>query len=295
MLNKGRISLLITIDFLILFLKTVEWIDTLKGIQLLLAVNLIFKSRWYWQVILPSLLIYYSTNIKAYFQRIHSETLQKSKLDLILDMNSLTQHALFLKDRIFWLYESEINFLFDLFKGNLSFKAKISLISLIIVSFGFLKLASLSLELLFMHILLKHTQFGLFYRNLFNNFKEFVDFVFFYKNIRSQTFPPPFKLQKNEFITINILENQDANGTAFFTDELGSVYYSLESLAKLKPIVKFMKEEISDWQLETTNDPSHKTIKKRLWQWTTFKEIKIDYSHEEWEYFKQIYKVLNQL
>ena len=56
-----------------------------------------------------------------------------------------------------------------------------------------------------------------------------------------------------------------------------------------------MKEEISDWQLETTNDPSHKTIKKRLWQWTTFKEIKIDYSHEEWEYFKQIYKVLNQL
>lgn len=292
MLNKGRISLLITIDFLILFLKTVEWIDTFKGIQLLLAVNLIFKSRWYWQVILPSLIIYYSTNIKAYFQRIHSETLQKSKLDLILDMNYLTQHALFLKDRIFWLYESEINFLFDLFKGNLSFKAKICLISLVIVSFGFLKLAPLSFELLFMHILLKHTQFGLFYRNLFNNFKEFVDFVFFYKNIRAQTFHTPFKLQNNELITINILENQESNGNVFFTDALGSVYYSLEYLTKLKPIVKFMKEEISDWQSATTNDPSNKIIKKRLWHWT-YKEIKIDYSHEEWEYFKQIYKVLN--
>lgn len=105
MLNKGIILLSILIDLLIRILTILEWINPLKNIIILFFITLTFRSRWTWQVILPSLLVYNFPNLKSYIQAQMQEIEEKGKLELLLSANSLSQHALFLKDRLVWLYK----------------------------------------------------------------------------------------------------------------------------------------------------------------------------------------------
>lgn len=131
---------------------------------ILIIVLLLFKSRWTWQVFVPSTLVYFYPNLKGYVRRLAKDIEDKGKLDLLLTANSLSQHALFLKDRLVWLYSGEINFILEALKGDLSFQTRLTIISLITLLCGFFNLSSHLLQLGFLHLLLKHSQFGIFYR-----------------------------------------------------------------------------------------------------------------------------------
>lgn len=280
MLNKGIILLSVSIDLLIRLLTILEWINPLKNILILFLITLVFRSRWTWQVILPSLLVYHFPNLKFYIQSLMQEIEEKGKLELLLNANSLSQHALFLKDRLVWLYKEEIEFCLDALKGNLSFQVRLLIIIGIITFSGLFNLSPLLLELTFIHLLLKHSQLGIFYRDLYRSILQFIDFSWYYKYFYRQTFPPPFKLVESDELIIEIIESIDKDAQILFTDVSGISQISLDQIKSLKPIVQYMKEEISPWQ----EDP----IKaRRSWKWTRI--IKYDYNQEEWNFIKNIY------
>ena len=183
MLSKGLILLSSSIDLLI---------QMFKNVLVLILVNLAFRSRWTWQVILPSLLVYYFPNIKAYIQRLMMEIQGKGKLELLLSANSLSQHVLFLIDRLLWLYNEEIDFCAEALKGNLSFEARLLIIGGIILISGFLNMSPLISEALVLHLLLKHSKLGAFYRDIFGSILGFIDFAWYYKYFHKQKLPPPF-------------------------------------------------------------------------------------------------------
>jgi hypothetical protein len=280
MLNKGIILLSVLIDLLIQVLTILEWIDPFKNVLILFLINLAFTSRWTWQVILPSLLVYHFPNLKFYIERLIMEMEEKGKLELLLRANSLSQHALLLKDRLFWLYKEEINFCLHAFKGNLSFQARLIIIGGIILISGLFNLSPSIFELVSIHLLLKHSKLGIFYRDLYGSTLKFIDFSWYYKYFYEQTFKPPFKLNVDEF-TIEIIESIDKEANIQFTDVSGTVQLSLDQIKSLKPIVKYMKEDISTWQEDQIK-------MKRSWTWSRI--IKYDYNQEEWNLVKNIYK-----
>ena len=286
MLNKGIILLTVLIDLLIQILTILEWIDPFKNVLILFLINLTFRSRWTWQVILPSLLVYYFPNLKAYIQRIIIDVQEKGKLELLLDANSLSQHALFLKDRLVWLYKEEIDFCLEALKGNLSFETRFLIISGIFIISGFFNLSPLLLELGIIHLILKHSSLESFYRNLYGRTLKFIDFAWYYKYFYKQAFQQPFKLDGDEFI-IEIVECIDKDAHISFTDVSGTLQISLDYIKSLKPIVQYMKEEISPWR----EDPI-KRSQIRSWRWIRI--IKYDYSKEEWDLIKNIYNHKSQ-
>lgn len=277
MLYKGIILLSVLIDLLIQVLTILEWIDPLKNILILFLINFAFRSRWTWQVILPSLIVYHSSNLKSYIIRLMMEIQEKGKLELLLSANSLSQHALFLKDRLIWLYKEEINFCIDSLKENLSFKVRLIIIGGIILISGFFNLFPLLIEILFIHLLLKHSKLGIFYRYLLRSTFNFIDFSWYYKYFYKQTFQPPFNLNGDEF-TIEIIESIDKDAQISFKDVSGTFIISLDQIKSLKPIVQYMKEEISPWK----EDPI-----VRSWKW--FRTIKYDYNQDEWNFINNIY------
>lgn len=206
---------------------------------------------------------------------------EKGKLELLLSANSLSQHALFLKDRLVWLYKEEIDFCLDALKGNLSFEVRLLIILGILILSGIFNLSPFLLELFFIHLLLKHSQLGIFYRDLYRSILSFIDFSWYYKYFYKQTFQPPFKLIESDEFVIEIVECIDKEAQISFTDVSGSLQISLDQIKSLKPIVQYMKEEIFPWRQE---DP-FKT--KRLWKWTRI--IKYDYNQQEWNLIKNIY------
>lgn len=280
MLNKGIILLSVSIDLLIQVLTVLEWIDPFKNVLIIFLVNLAFRSRWTWQVILPSLLVYYFPTIKAYIQRLLLELQEKGKLELLLSANSLSQHALFLKDRLVWLYKEEIDFGLEALKGNLSFEARLLIIGGIILISGFFNLSPFIFEGLVLHLLLKHSKFGSFYRNIFGSISKFIDFAWYYNYFYRQTFPPPFELRDGDEFVIEIVELIDHNLQIHFTDDSGQLEISLDYIKSLKAIVQYMQEEISPW---------HQVPKgqQRSWKWTRI--IKYDYSSDEWNFIQNIY------
>jgi hypothetical protein len=280
MLNKGIILLSVLIDLLIQVLTILEWINPFKNVLILFLINLAFTSRWTWQVILPSLLVYHFPNLKFYIERLIMEMEEKGKLELLLRANSLSQHALLLKDRLFWLYKEEINFCLHAFKGNLSFQARLIIIGGIILISGLFNLSPLIFELVSIHLLLKHSKLGIFYRDLYGSTLKFIDFSWYYKYFYEQTFKPPFKLNVDEF-TIEIIESIDKEANIQFTDVSGTVQISLDQIKSLKPIVKYMKGDTSTWQEDQIK-------MKRSWTWSRI--IKYDYNQEEWNLVKNIYK-----
>lgn len=214
------------------------------------------------------------------------EIQEKGKLELLLSANSLTQHALFLEDRLVWLYKEEINFCLDTFKGNLSFKVRLIIIGGIILISGFFDLFTLLIELLFIHLLLKHSKLGIFYRDLLRSTLKFIDFSWYYKYFYKQTFPPPFNLNGDEFI-IEIIESIDKDAQISFLDASGTLPISLDKIKSFKPIVQYMEEEISPWK----EDPI-KRSQIRSWKW--FRIIKYDYNLDEWNFINNIYNHIVQ-
>lgn len=147
---------------------------------------------------------------------------------------------------------------------------------------GIFNLSPLLLKLTFIHLLLKHSQLGIFYRDLYRSILNFIDFSWYYKNFYLQTFQPPFKLVESDEFIIEIIEWIDKDAQISFTDVSRSLQISLDQIKSLKPIVKYMKEEISPWRRQ--EDPI-KTM--RLWKWTRI--FKYDYNQEEWNLIKNIY------
>ena len=284
MLNTGVVLLAVLIDFLVQILTLVEWITPSKNIFLIALTLLCFRSRWTWNAFIPSILVYFLPNIKVYIQT-HISTLQEmSKLDLLLNANSLTQHALFLKDRLYWLYREEINFFFKMMQGDLSFKARLLLITIIFSIFGFLNWTSAILEVTFLHFLIKHSRFGSFYRGIGKDFLRFADFALFYKNLKDYPLYPPFRLEGNEF-TIAVIELIDLKtNDVYFTSET-KTRIDPDFLILLKPIVNRMTASISEW----AEDP-HNPVRFRTWKWSRI--VLFDYNSDELDYFGLIYQLI---
>ena len=285
MLNKGIVLLTILIDFLIQILTIVEWITPSKNILIISLTLLFFRSRWTWNAFIPSTLIYFLPNIKSYIQNHISSVQEMGKLDLLLKANSLTQHALFLNDRLTWLYKDEINFFLQLMQGDLSFKARLLLISVIFIFFGYLNWTSTILEIALLHFLLKYSNFGSFYRRIGRDILRFADFALFYKNIKIQQFPPPFNLERdNEFtIIINECVNLKTDAVVFTSET--NVPINPDFIIILKPLVNRMTESISDWTIDL-----HNSTQFRKWKWS--KAIKFDYNSDELDFFNLVYEII---
>ena len=286
MLNNGIILLSILIDSFIEILKIVEWITPIKNLIILITSILIFKYRWTWQVLLPSWIVYNSSKIKGYLKDRINETQSLGKLDLLLRANSLTQHALFLKDRIYWIYREEIDFCLEAFyKGNLTLPIRLLFILLIIVLFGVLNQSSLVIQLGFLHVITKQCKFGQLYMKetkiFIKNCSDFFNFAYFYDNLEFYSFPPPFNLVDDEF-SIEIVETIEGTTVTF---ESGGIYLTSEHLKSIKPIVNLMTESISHWY----NDiPKHSSTRK--WKWTRI--LKYDYNEEEWNLARNVYNLI---
>ena len=286
MLNTGIVILSILIDFLIQILTIVEWITPSKNILVITITLLAFRSRWTWNAFIPSFLVYFLPSIKSYINTHIISVQSMGKLDLLLTANSLTQHALFLKDRLAWLYEDEINFVVQLMQGDLSFKARLLIISAIFILFGYFNWTLIVLESLLLHILLKHSSFGSFYRQIGRDVLRFADFALFYKNLRTYQFTPPFNLDiiNNEFTIIIIESINTATNAVTFTSSSSNDPISPEFIITIKPIVSRMTESISDWTVDL-----QETRASRTWKW--FKSIKFDYNYEELDLFHLFYNL----
>lgn len=288
MLNTGIVLLTILIDFLIQILTIVEWITPSKNILVLAITLLAFRSRWTWNAFIPSFLVYFLPSIKSYINNHIISVQSMGKLDLLLTANSLTQHALFLKDRLAWLYEDEISFVVQLMQGDLSFKASLLVISAIFIFFGYFNWTSAVLESLLLHILLKHSSFGSFYRQIGKDVLRFADFALFYKNVRKYQFTPPFNLDiinnENEFTIIITESINTVTNAVTFTSSSFNDPISPEFIVTLKPIVSRMTESISDWTVDL-----QETRASRTWKWS--KSIKFDYNSEELDFFHLFYNL----
>lgn len=284
MLNTAAVLLSILIDFLVQILTIVEWITPSKNIFIIVFTLLGFRSRWTWNAFIPSILVYFYPNIKAYIEN-HIDSVQTmGKLDLLLSTNSLTQHALFLKDRLAWLYREEISLVLRIMQGDLSFKVRIILISVIFIFFGYFNCTSTIIQVILLHVLLKHSTLGCFYREIGENVLKFSDFALFYKNLKDYRFPHPFKLEKNQF-TIEISEklNFEAKDVHFTTE--ADTLIDPDFIITLKPVVEMMTESISDWTVHPQNSQGSRT-----WKWS--KTIKFDYSSNELDFFHLIHDIL---
>lgn len=284
MLNTTTVLLTILIDFLVQILTIVEWITPSKNILIIAFTLLAFRSRWTWNAFIPSFLVYFYPNIKSYIQN-HIHLVQDmGRLDLLLNANSLTQHALFLKDRLAWLYREEISLVLRIMQGDLSFKVRFFLITAIFIFFGYFNWTSTVFQLIVLHVLLKQSTFGSFYRGIGQNIMKFSDFALFYKNLKSHPFPHPFKLENNIF-TIKISEIIDIKtNIVHFTTETEALV-DPEFIILLKPIVSRMKESISDWAVDSQNSRGSRT-----WKWS--KTVKFDYNSDELDFFHLIHDII---
>lgn len=285
MLNTGIVLLTILIDVLVQILTIVEWISPSKNALIILIVLLSFKSRWTWNAFIPSILVYFIPNIKSYIQNHVNSVQEMGKLDLLLSANSLTQHALFLKDRLSWLYQEEINFCVEMMKGDLSFKVRLFLISVIFIIFGYLNWTCGILEGILLHLILKHSSFGSFYRGIGKDILRFADFALFYKNIKDFKFPPPFKLQDDNEFTIIIKECASLDNKILLFMSETNVPIDPDFLVLLKPIVSKMSESISDWTVDSRN-----SNRIRVWKWSKY--VKFNYNSEELDFFHTIYNLI---
>ena len=144
------------------------------------------------------------------------------------------------------------------------------------------------MELVFIHLLLKHSQFGHFYCSLFKDFTDFIGFVQFYQDFPKWSPPPPFQIKDNLF-SIEIIETYlhhdgDSQESVHFTDTSGTVSFSPDWLKELRPIVGKMTEEVTDC--------SFNGKKGRMWRWT--REIKNDYSEDEWKLVHDVNRIIKE-
>lgn len=284
MLNTTTVLLTILIDFLVQILTIVEWITPSKNILILAFTLLAFRSRWTWNAFIPSFLVYFYPNIKSYIHNHINLVQDMGRLDLLLTANSLTQHALFLKDRLAWLYREEISLVFRIMQGDLSFKVRFFLITAIFIFFGYFNWTSNILQLFVLHVILKHSTLGSFYCGIGQNILRFSDFALFYKNLKGHKFPHPFKLENNEFtIKISELIDLKTNAVHFTTETDAPV--DPELIVILKPIVSRMTESISNWEVDSQNSRGSRT-----WKW--IKTINFDYNSDELDFFHLIHDII---
>lgn len=287
MLNTTTVLLTILIDFLVQILTIVEWITPSKNILIITFTLLGFRTRWTWNAFIPSILVYFYPNIKAYIQNHINLVQDMGRLDLLLNANSLTQHALFLKDRLAWLYREEISLVLRIMQGDLSFKVRFILITVIFIFFGYFNWTPTILQLSLLHLLLKHSTFGSFYRGIGENILRFSDFALFYKNLKVHRFPHPFKLENNEF-TIEISEriNLKTNAIRFISEADDLI--DPDFIVILKPVVNRMTESISDWTVDTVEPQDYQS--SRTWKWS--KAVKFDYNSDELDFFRLIHDIM---
>jgi hypothetical protein len=210
-----------------------------------------------------------------------NEIESKGKLELLLTANSYTQHALVLKDHLVWLYAEEMNFLIDILKGEMSLRIQLALIAFITVSFGILNLFGLTLKLVVLHLLLKHSKFGQFYRLLVGHLSHFADLTDFYQNLHKLTLPAPFKFEDDDELTVEIVEIIDQNAVIQF--RTGKIDLNINEIASLKPILDLMdRNSVTSWQLDNSMSSW------RVWKWSV--QIKYDYGDSEMKLIEYIYK-----
>jgi hypothetical protein len=294
MLHKGRILLLASIDGLIAILSTIEWANPVRGMILVLGIHFTARSRWSWQVIVPSLLVFHFPNMKAYFKRIQNESEQKNTFDLILEVNSLRQHALFLLDRLLWLYKTEVDWCIEAFNGDLSFKARLLVISLIVVFFGVLRMGPFVFEAILLYGLLKHSSFGTFFKGCLDECRYFILLVQFYDSIfkDQRHLPDVFDKRKRAddwLLSVEIVENVDSsNGQSTvvsFMDVNGKRPISCEEIERMKPILQLMDLTVSPSERDDGES------KSKIWRWE--RALKHDFNDNEWEFISVLLKLID--
>jgi len=207
-------------------------------------------------------------------------------LDLLLEANTLRQHAKFLVDRLLWLYGAEVEVFVEAFIGDLSFKARILVILGIILVFGALKWMPILFEGIILYVLLKHSSFGYFFKECYEQFKGFIDLLQFYEDykLKLRSFPEPFKYEKNGVLCVEIVERFTEDGGVYFTNSSDTLKISTEQIHEMKPILELMSLTIS------FKEENH--LRSKIWRWE--KWIKYDYGEEEWAFFKEFRKHLPQ-
>ena len=282
MLNKGIILLSISIDLLIKLLSVAEWINPLVNAFIIFIVSVGFSSRWLWQVLIPSSVILLLPNIKKHIQSLIIEIESKGKLELLLTANSYTQHALTLKDHLLWLYREEIDFLIQILRGEMTLILQIVLILCLSISFGVFNLFGTVFKMISLHILFKHSKFGLFYRNLAGDLFNFVNLEKFYRNLYRNELPDPFILEEDE-LKVEIVEIIKPDAKIQFKSLVTWNPYNLDEIIELKPILDLLGEnQVSEWQ------PDDKNNYMRIWKWS--KRIKYNFEESEWRIINHMYQ-----
>lgn len=281
MLNKGIILLSISIDLLIRLLSVAEWINPLVNLFIIFVVALGFSSRWLWQVVIPSTAILLLPKIKKHIQALIIEIESKGKLELLLTANSYTQHALMLKDHLLWLYRDEIGLFIEILRGEMTLTLQILIIVLLSISFGIFNSFGTFLKITTLHLLLKHSKFGSFYRGLFGDLVQFINLEEYYRNLYRMEIPDPFELEE-DVLKVEIAEILQSDAKIRFQTHAKKAPIGLEEIASMKPILDLLGDSsISAWQ------PDDKSNYWRIWTWS--RRLKYNYEDSEWRIVNHMY------
>lgn len=185
-LTEGRVGLILARDAMRVVVRLVEWRSTGDCLLTLLLVDWAFRTRWIIQVWIPVMLLLQLPAIQDYWHGI-AHSCPTSSLDLLLEMKTLAQEVLDLRQRLQTAFREEIKLMSKLLGGRMELRIRFLLIVLVIVFSGWLSCAMTGVELAVLWLLVRESQAGRFYRQLLASCGPFVDFSCFYAQIFCQT------------------------------------------------------------------------------------------------------------